>query len=53
MCVALAYVNSPQRLRLCYAFGSNIDVACCGWDTHMMSNRIIGDVVLTALIKLQ
>ncbi|MDE7255280.1 MAG: hypothetical protein K2N54_03780 [Helicobacter sp.] len=25
-------------LRLCYAFGSNIDVARCGWDARMMSN---------------
>ncbi|MDE7254803.1 MAG: hypothetical protein K2N54_01335 [Helicobacter sp.] len=38
MCVALAYVNSPQRMRQRYAYGSNIAAVRCGWDACMMSN---------------
>ncbi|MDE7255145.1 MAG: hypothetical protein K2N54_03085 [Helicobacter sp.] len=44
----------PTALRLCYAFGSNIDVARCGWDAHIMSNSRIGKnggAVLTAHIN--
>ena len=38
MCVALAYVNSPQRFVYVMPYGSNIDVARCGWDVRIMSN---------------
>ncbi|MDE7255266.1 MAG: hypothetical protein K2N54_03710 [Helicobacter sp.] len=48
MCVALAYVNSPQRMRQRYAYGSNIAAARCGWDAHIMSNSKNGGAVLTA-----
>ena len=39
MCVALAYVNSPQRMRQRYAYGSNIAAVRCGWEDRIMSNR--------------
>ncbi|MDE7254808.1 MAG: hypothetical protein K2N54_01360 [Helicobacter sp.] len=32
MCVALAYVNAPQRCVYVMPCGSNIDVARCGWE---------------------
>ncbi|MDE7256055.1 MAG: hypothetical protein K2N54_07775 [Helicobacter sp.] len=32
MCVALAYVHSPQRCVYVMPFGSNIDVVRCGWE---------------------
>ena len=38
MCVALAYVNSPQRMRQRYAYGSNIAAVRCGWEDRIMSN---------------
>ena len=38
MCVALAYVNSPQRMRQRYAYGSNIAAVRCGWENRIMSN---------------
>ncbi|MDE7254766.1 MAG: hypothetical protein K2N54_01145 [Helicobacter sp.] len=38
MCVALAYVNSPQRFVYVMPFGSNIDVARCGWEIGIKSN---------------
>ncbi|MDE7255268.1 MAG: hypothetical protein K2N54_03720, partial [Helicobacter sp.] len=31
-------MSCPTALRLCYAFGSNIDVARCGWDVRIKSN---------------
>ncbi|MDE7173640.1 MAG: hypothetical protein K2N70_04755, partial [Helicobacter sp.] len=31
-------VNSPQRCVYVMPYGSNIDVARCGWDAYMMSN---------------
>ena len=39
MCGALAYVNSPQRMRQRYAYGSNIAAVRCGWEDRIMSNR--------------
>ncbi|MDE7256146.1 MAG: hypothetical protein K2N54_08255 [Helicobacter sp.] len=36
------YVNAPQRCVYVMPCGSNIDVARCGWDAHMMSNSRIG-----------
>ena len=35
MCVALACVNSPQRMRQRYAYGSNIVAVRCGWEYCM------------------
>ncbi|MDE7255517.1 MAG: hypothetical protein K2N54_04995, partial [Helicobacter sp.] len=31
-------MSCPTALRLCYAFGSNIDVARCGWEIRIESN---------------
>ncbi|MDE7255316.1 MAG: hypothetical protein K2N54_03965 [Helicobacter sp.] len=36
-------MSCPTALRLCYAFGSNIDVVRCGWDAHTMSNGKLTD----------
>ncbi|MDE7172778.1 MAG: hypothetical protein K2N70_00340 [Helicobacter sp.] len=38
MCVALAYVNSPQRCVSIIAFGTYGDVARCGWEVGIKSN---------------
>ena len=43
MCVALAYVNSPQRMRQRYAYGSNIAAVRCGWEDKIMSNSKLTD----------
>ncbi|MDE6979736.1 MAG: hypothetical protein K2O85_09260 [Helicobacter sp.] len=32
------YAHIPQRFIYAMPFGSNIDVARCGWDAHTMSN---------------
>ncbi|MDE7256205.1 MAG: hypothetical protein K2N54_08555 [Helicobacter sp.] len=32
------YAHAPQRFVYVMPYGSNIDVARCGWDAHMMSN---------------
>ncbi|MDE7254914.1 MAG: hypothetical protein K2N54_01905 [Helicobacter sp.] len=45
-------MSHSTALRLCYAFGSNIDVARCGWGACMMSNSRIdknGGATLVAL----
>ncbi|MDE7255621.1 MAG: hypothetical protein K2N54_05520 [Helicobacter sp.] len=44
------YAHAPQRFVYVMPFGSNIDVARCGWDAYTMSNSRIGGAVLTALI---
>ncbi|MDE7195767.1 MAG: hypothetical protein K2N69_01965, partial [Helicobacter sp.] len=31
-------VNSPQRMRQRYAYGSNIAAVRCGWEDRIMSN---------------
>ncbi|MDE7217979.1 MAG: hypothetical protein K2N20_07805, partial [Helicobacter sp.] len=35
ICALRLYMSRPTALRLCYAFGSNIDVARCGWDARI------------------
>ncbi|MDE7196186.1 MAG: hypothetical protein K2N69_04090, partial [Helicobacter sp.] len=32
------YVNSPQRMRQRYAYGSNIAAVRCGWEDRIMNN---------------
>ncbi|MDE7217815.1 MAG: hypothetical protein K2N20_06975, partial [Helicobacter sp.] len=32
ICALRLYMSHSTALRLCYAFGSNIDVARCGWE---------------------
>ncbi|MDE7254830.1 MAG: hypothetical protein K2N54_01470 [Helicobacter sp.] len=36
VCAPHGLCQRSTALRLCYAFGSNIDVARCGWDAYMM-----------------
>ncbi|MDE7255824.1 MAG: hypothetical protein K2N54_06585, partial [Helicobacter sp.] len=37
------YVNSPQRMRQRYAYGSNIAAVRCGWENKIMSNSRLRD----------
>ncbi|MDE7173071.1 MAG: hypothetical protein K2N70_01865, partial [Helicobacter sp.] len=38
VCAPHGLCHAPQRNVYVMPFGSNIDVARCGWDAHMMSN---------------
>ncbi|MDE7254832.1 MAG: hypothetical protein K2N54_01480 [Helicobacter sp.] len=42
------YAHIPQRCVYVMPCGSNIDVARCGWDDHMMSNSRNGGAISIA-----